>query len=434
MTARRHALVIGIDNYPGFGPESQLAGAVRDARTMAEVLIGHHGFVPENVHRCLATDATRQGILDALAGLKSRAGSDDQVLLFFSGHGSQMTDREDDEGDGLDETLVPIDSGRTEDENRDITDDEINHWAAGLLEVTPHLTLIFDCCHAATLQRPFWRARSVPPDLRPIDALPPSPVPMWRDVETGSRPLILAACRDDERAIELPPWVTGDYRGAFSFHLTEALRHATPDNTWREIFDRAASVLATNSPDQHPEASGEGLDASIFDNRCFSGRGDSPAVGAGKRLLALADRPNVYKLSMKLFHSNGGAWRHAVDSSFAEGDRLRVDLHHEHERGLFVYLFDIGPTGKVTLLFPDPDGHEILDPGRILTIGARRGDVMTVSRHDRSKSNNPAGFGRVLAVVAESRLSTSHLLAESSAPEPTSTNGAVLREYRLFGV
>ncbi len=250
--SRRHALVAGIDVYPSFGPETQLAGAVRDARTMVEVLIGGHGFAPEDVLRLFDAQATRSALLGALETLRSRAGAGDQVVVFFSGHGSQMTDREGDEGDGLDETLVPFDSGRGDAENRDVTDDEIHHWAARVLEVTPYLTLIFDCCHAATLHRPGWRVRSVPPDLRPVEALPPSPVPARRDAGVGPRPLMLAACRDDEPAWELPPSIAGEYRGG-------ARRRAT-----------------------------------------------------GQRLLDLAARPDRFGLSMELFRSRGGGIRDAV--------------------------------------------------------------------------------------------------------------------------
>ncbi|MEM7355534.1 MAG: caspase family protein, partial [Acidobacteriota bacterium] len=171
--SQRLALVIGIDEYPRFGRESQLAGAINDARAMAEALVEACGFSPDGVDRLLGPQATRRAILDALERLSQRVRSEDQVVVFFSGHGSQMTDREGDEGDGLDETLVPVDSGRTKAENRDISDDEINHWAAGVLAVTSHLTLIFDCCHSATLHRPDWRVKSVPPDLRPIESLPP---------------------------------------------------------------------------------------------------------------------------------------------------------------------------------------------------------------------------------------------------------------------
>ena len=44
--------------------------------------------------------------------LVARIGQDDIVVFHYSGHGSQMTDLEGDEPDGLDETIVPYDSGR----------------------------------------------------------------------------------------------------------------------------------------------------------------------------------------------------------------------------------------------------------------------------------------------------------------------------------
>ncbi len=429
MSGRCHALVIGIDSYPGFGPESQLAGAVRDARTMAEVLFDRHGFAADDVLRRLESEATRSGILEALETLKHRVRAGDHALVFFSGHGSQMTDREGDEGDGLDETLVPIDSGRTDTENRDITDDEINHWTAGLLEVTPHLTMIFDCCHAATLHRPIWRVRSVPPDLRPVHALPPSPLPVWRDVETGPRPLMLAACRDHERAFELPPSIAGKDRGAFSFHLTEMLRETGPQETWREIFGRAASALAIDCPEQHPEASGDGLDEPVFGG----GRSSNSKLDAGQSLLALADRPNRFKLSMKLFRSRGGAWQHLTRPSFIEGDRLRVDLCHGHDREIFVYLFDVGVTGKVTLLFPDLDGHEALDPGTTLTVGARRGDSLEMSLPTEASPDCADNKGNLLLMASEDRLPTAQILA-GGAVSPTDPDSAICAYARAYQI
>lgn len=421
--SRRHALVIGIDTYPGFGPESQLAGGVRDAETMAAVLIDRHGFAASDVLRLCEKDATRRAILDAVERLQRAVRDGDQVVLYFSGHGSQMTDREGDEGDGLDETFVPVDSGREIDENRDVTDDEVNHWAAGVLEVTPHLTLIFDCCHGGTLQRPGWRVRCVPPDLRPVELLPPSPIPGWRDVETGPRPLVATACRDDEAAVELPPSIAGAARGAFSFHFVDTLRCAAVGETWREVFARAASALAVDCPEQHPQLSGDGLDVPLFGGDRTGMRGRD----AGRRLLDLAARPDRFGIVMELFRSRGGAWSRQSESSFVVGDRLRVDLRHGHGRELFVYLLDIGLTGRVTLLFPDPEGHELLDPGRTLTIGARRGDVLELFVPDDLPSDRSGGVGHVVVVAAERRLSTARLLSGSV----TGVLSAVGRSYRL---
>lgn len=428
----RHALVIGIDSYPGFGPEAQLAGAARDARMMAEVLIEGYGFAACDVDRLLDSQATRVAVLDALAALRRRVRANDQVILFYSGHGSQMTDREGDEGDGLDETLVPYDSGRGAAENRDVTDDEINHWASRVLEVTLNLTMIFDCCHSATLHRPGWRVKSVPADLRPVEALPPSPMLGWRDVETGPRPLKLAACRDDELAHELPPSIAGEVRGAFSFYLVAALREASSQETWREIFERATAKLAAGDTPQHPEVEGDGLDLPVFAGVRSTLRG----LEVGRRLVGLADRPDRFRLAMTLFRSRGGPWIEATgrEPLFVTGDRLRVDVRHGCGRELFVYLLDIGLTGAVSLLFPGIDGHEALDAGTVLTVGDRSGDRLTLSMPEDLPSGTSDGVGKILLIAAPSRWSTSRLLSGSVDFEGAISDppAALTHPYRLF--
>ena len=58
-------------------------------------------------------------------------GPDDVVFVQYSGHGSQMRAAiPGDEGDGLDETIVPSDAREPDDPARkDITDNEINEVA-----------------------------------------------------------------------------------------------------------------------------------------------------------------------------------------------------------------------------------------------------------------------------------------------------------------
>ena len=124
-----------------------------------------------------------------------------------------MTDREGDEPDGMDETIVPYDSGRDPFENRDITDDELYVRLLALVRVTPFVTAIFDCCHSGTILRDAFgdRGRWVPEDRRPISELPPSTVA--RDVGSyppgpsgwlplGERYVLIAGCRDEESSFE----------------------------------------------------------------------------------------------------------------------------------------------------------------------------------------------------------------------------------------
>lgn len=432
--SRRHALVVGIDEYPGFDAESQLLGAARDAEVMAEILISHYGFAAADVRMLRDAEATRARLLGALDNLARRAGRGDHVVFYFSGKGSQMRDREGDEGDGLDETLVAHDSGRGAAENRDVSDDEINHWAARVLEKTLHLTLVFDCCHSATLQRPRWRVRSVPPDLRPISELPPSPIPVVRDVETGPKPVVLAACGDHEHAYELPAGAAGEDRGAFSLHLAEELRAASGGETWRGLFQRAARAVRRDCPEQHPQLSGDRLDAPLFGVApALLRSGDAPAafrgIEPGRRLLGMASRPDPYGFHLTLFRSRGGAWLAARDAVFRAGDRLRVDLRHTHPRGLYVALLDLGLTGRLTLLFPDHEGREILDPSRTLTVGARRGDALKMILPDDLPTSQHEGTGHILLVASPTPLLTHRLLAGDL--DPAASASGVAHPYRL---
>ena len=423
---RHHALVVGIDQYLGFGPEDQLFGAVSDSEVMAEVLIERHGFKSRDVLRRSNAEATREGLLTALELLRQRVERGAHVLFYFSGHGSQMTDREGDEGDGLDETLVPYDSGRVGSgrENRDITDDEINDWAQKILSVTPHLTLVFDCCHSATLHRPGLRPRGVPPDLRPVEELPPSPLLLNRDVEIGPRALLVSACRDHERAYELPPTATEPARGVFSLHFTEALRQASATTTMREIFDRTAPFVREQCPDQHPVLSGESIDQPLFSTSIHP-----PTETKGSLFEQIQVLPNRFDLELGFYLSRLGAWRPLPGAlQFREGDRLRVDIRHGFERELFVYLFDAGLTGKLSLLFPDPHGHESLDPGVVLRVGTRPGDRLRFTMPEDMPPEQTQGDGHLIVLASPSRVKTSRV--DSGEIDPQTASGLAVA-YRL---
>src|SRR5579864_9179309 len=162
----RWALLIGIDRYDNFPPHAQLAGCVNDVDAIAGLLIGRFSFPAGNVERLLNGAATRPGSLAARPGLSERVSPDDVVVIHYSGHGSRMADPK--APDGLDETIVPSDSGRAPFENRDIPDTEIHRWLLRLTERTGHLTLIFDSCHSGHILRdPFGaRGRWVEPDPR----------------------------------------------------------------------------------------------------------------------------------------------------------------------------------------------------------------------------------------------------------------------------
>lgn len=275
----KRALVIGIDKFDKLAPRYQLSGCVNDAKLMYRVLCDHFGFLPEHIETLHDEQATRDAILAAMDRLIDATGKDDVVVIHYSGHGSQMTDREEDEADGLDETIMPHDSGRDPEPNRDITDDEIYLKLLRLTEKTSNVTLIFDCCHSGTITRDAFggKARGVEPDRRPIEQLPPSPVggSMSRSVPRDEGPsgwlpmdgryVLIAGCRDDERSYEhaVGEGETRVVHGALTFYFCQELRKLLPNATYQDAFEPARAQVTAGNPYQHPQIEGA-LDREVF--------------------------------------------------------------------------------------------------------------------------------------------------------------------------
>ena len=180
----KKALLVGINRYPD--PGNELKGCVNDVRQMAETLKSRYGFPGDGNMRIL-TDAraTTKAILDGLAWLTAGASPGDSLVFHYSGHGSQVPDRNGDETtDRLDEILCPYDL----DWDHPLTDDDLAAACAGVPQGAL-LTVILDCCHSGTGLRDFVRPppRSVlrhrprgnssaphPPVRRPDRPLPPA--------------------------------------------------------------------------------------------------------------------------------------------------------------------------------------------------------------------------------------------------------------------
>lgn len=145
---RRRALLIGINDYPM--PGAKLDGCVNDTFMMSSVL-QECGFQPEDIRLCLNDRATARGILERMDWLLSDPREGDELVFYFSGHGTQLaTYGEGDQVDQQDETLVPYDFDWTPE--RSITDDHIFSSYAQLPYGT-RLIMIFDCCHSGGIHR-----------------------------------------------------------------------------------------------------------------------------------------------------------------------------------------------------------------------------------------------------------------------------------------
>jgi hypothetical protein len=289
----KKALLVGINRYPD--PRHELKGCVNDVHQMAETLKSRCGF-PGGGNMRILTDAraTRLAIIDGLDWLTAAASPGDSLVFHYSGHGSQVPDRNGDETtDRLDEILCPYDL----DWDAPLTDDDLAAVSANVPQGAL-LTVILDCCHSGTglrdvalsashhdppaLTRPanpsfpgcaiprgnFVRPRGVPPPdasdrhrfLPPPEPTPTSPRLPRRAARrfgvsvTRTNAVLIAACRDDQTSADA--WIDGGYHGAHTYYLCRTLRYGSRDLTYRALVSAAGTVLSRAGFDQVPQLEG----------------------------------------------------------------------------------------------------------------------------------------------------------------------------------
>jgi hypothetical protein len=83
-SGKNYLLVVGINKYKSWKP---LMNATTDARKVVKVLQKRYGFAPENTLEVYDEQATSKNILKQLATLREKITPQDNLLLYYSGHG-----------------------------------------------------------------------------------------------------------------------------------------------------------------------------------------------------------------------------------------------------------------------------------------------------------------------------------------------------------
>ena len=118
---------VGIADYEG--DDSDLPNCDQDAQTLYDIFTRQFGMAREDAVLLTNDEATMESVMEAVERIGRRAGPDDMLIFFYSGHGSQFEGTADSQDpDGVHETLNVFDG--------DISDDDfaaaINTSDAGL--------------------------------------------------------------------------------------------------------------------------------------------------------------------------------------------------------------------------------------------------------------------------------------------------------------
>jgi hypothetical protein len=134
-----YALIIGINKYDA--PLSQLKTPVDDAKKIEAILRTKYGFNTQLIIDDSSTKPTEEGIIRALVDLTKKLKEDDNLLIYFAGHGEIRSDRYH---------WLPQDAASDNPSNWISTDDITKEIETTEMKAK-HVLIVADSCYAAAL-------------------------------------------------------------------------------------------------------------------------------------------------------------------------------------------------------------------------------------------------------------------------------------------
>jgi hypothetical protein len=262
------ALLVGINRYRI--PGADLRGCVNDVKNLKSVLTRHYGFADKDIRTLTDLQATKKAMQSAITKLIGKARAGDVFLFHYSGHGSNVPDRNGDEADGRDEILCPTDL--------DWQDPLLDDWLRVEFDKLPagvNFTVIMDCCHSGTNTRAIQ-----PRDAKRIERFLPCPLDLLA-TESGRRlrgtvrggraelravsrrgdivninmpELLITGCRSTQTSADA--YIGNSYNGALTYNLVAAINARKGKLTYRELHALALQSLKKGRFDQVPQLEG----------------------------------------------------------------------------------------------------------------------------------------------------------------------------------
>ncbi|MGD8290436.1 MAG: caspase family protein [Desulfobacterales bacterium] len=418
------ALLIGVGRYAQF--EERLNGVGLDIDMMREV--SHlMGFKEHEIKVLKHEQASSGEIYDAIENwLIGGPGPDDRVLLYFSGHGSQIPDENNDEKDQFDEVLLLYDAFFSEIGGRQslsgvLVDDHLNGMLARMK--SRNVLVILDACHSGSAtKRLQLSARSFETGSAKIKYFYYSPT-LEAAGASGSFDLMkpqassadmnhyvaITACRDDEKTI------ASAQGSIFTLGLLKTIRSAaasgnsiTPEELQMGAQKYIRNQIRSDQAAFHPQIAGNIL--------------------LRKYPLALVspgENRFVRQKLESLVYKSIESVRIRLNKTCFEPDEVLELSVWVPEPG-YLNILHIGADDHATVLFPNRyHPHNAVEKGDI-TLPNRRMDFEIVAE-------GPSGENLIAAFLTRSSLNgyqdglkdAKGVLAELS---PNSTRSLVLRQ------
>lgn len=391
--AEDRALLIGVGRFQA-AQINPLPGIDIDVDLMKSVtgLLGYRTEVLLNEQASLAgiERAIKSWLIDGV-------GPGDRVLIYFSGHGTQIPDENGDEDDQADEVLVTYDLTVSQSGGRPVLENALidDHFGELLAAIPSRdVTVLIDACHSGTVTKGLLPARSFGSELVAVPKLfayPGMPVARSkgfanRGIMVDARPntasgaganyVSLTAARDDQRALATP-------RGSlFTLGLLETIREAAASGsplTLGQLRERTdAYIRAKADP------------AQVF-NPVLTG--NDALFGKPLRLVALDNGHGpVWNQAVDIVRKNPPVPLRIGKDAYAIGESVEIAV--DAPTGGYLNVVSIDARDQSTVLFPNRyDSNNRVEAGRIV--------VPTTRLPFDLKANDPAGPTLVVAFLSE---------------------------------
>ncbi|KAJ1296824.1 hypothetical protein BS78_01G332300 [Paspalum vaginatum] len=232
VRGNKRALLVGV-SYRGTAYE--LKGTVNDVKEMRRLLCSRFGFPGDCILELTENESepsrvpTRQSLLLAMRWLVEGSRSGDSLVFHFSGHGVQKLDMNDDEVDGDDEALCPVDFERS----GKILDDEINGTIVRPLGRGVKLHAIVDTCHSGTiLDLPYLCRLSRTGYWQWENHCRPSGM---SNRTNGGLAISISGCSDDQKSADASGFPESSSIGAMTDSFIKAVE-AEPGTTYGRLL------------------------------------------------------------------------------------------------------------------------------------------------------------------------------------------------------
>ena len=345
------ALLIGVGRYAHF--EEKLNGVSLDLTMMNEIsqLMGFR----ERAIKVLENEqASTAGVSEAIENWLIRGtGPQDRVLFYFSGHGSQVPDENNDEKDHFDEVLLLYDVTLTQRQGRQtlngvLLDDHFSNMLARIK--SRNILVILDACHSGSATRSIQLTpRSIPVSNAQVKYFYYSPIVtgsgggrfdvMEPDASTAAegRYVAISACRDDEMTIATAQG------SVFTLGLREVLREAARDGksiSPAELQRRTAQFIQEQIKSDgaafHPQIAGQ-----------------KNLIDRPLKLVSLVGGNGFVRQDLEALvnKSHDMVWLNLNKTCFEPGDLLKISVGLT-EPG-YLNVVSIRPDDLATVLFPN---------------------------------------------------------------------------------